>query len=83
MREIDVDFAAWARARQLRLHRAACLVGGDPERAFGELKARAELRLAAGVEQLRQAGVVFDAHARILSSRGAVVSAAASSPSAP
>ncbi|WP_020144830.1 RNA polymerase sigma factor [Terracoccus sp. 273MFTsu3.1] len=33
MREIDVDFAAWARARQLRLHRAACLVGGDPERA--------------------------------------------------
>jgi len=33
MREIDVDFAAWARARQLRLLRAASLVSGDPKRA--------------------------------------------------
>jgi len=33
MREIDADFAAWARARQLRLLRAASLVSGDPRRA--------------------------------------------------
>ena len=33
MREIDADFAAWVRARQLRLLRAAWLVGGDATRA--------------------------------------------------
>ncbi|MGO4361838.1 sigma factor-like helix-turn-helix DNA-binding protein [Terrabacter sp. RAF57] len=33
MRETDADFAAWARARQLRLLRATFLVSGDPKRA--------------------------------------------------
>ncbi|NUQ31954.1 MAG: hypothetical protein HOP99_03900, partial [Dermatophilaceae bacterium] len=33
MREIDADFAAWARARQLRLLRATALVTGDVKRA--------------------------------------------------
>ncbi|GAB3880504.1 sigma factor-like helix-turn-helix DNA-binding protein [Terrabacter terrigena] len=33
MREIDADFAAWARARQLRLLRATWLVDGDHKRA--------------------------------------------------
>lgn len=33
MREIDADFAAWVRARQLRLLRAAALVDGDRKRA--------------------------------------------------
>ncbi|MGO4599453.1 sigma factor-like helix-turn-helix DNA-binding protein [Terrabacter sp. 2RAF25] len=33
MREIDADFAAWVRARQLRLLRAATLVDGEPRRA--------------------------------------------------
>ena len=33
MREIDADFAAWVRARQLRLLRAGALVVGDVQRA--------------------------------------------------
>ncbi|MFM6850466.1 MAG: sigma factor-like helix-turn-helix DNA-binding protein [Terrabacter sp.] len=33
MREIDADFAAWVRARQLRLLRASALVVGDAKRA--------------------------------------------------
>ena len=33
MREIDADFAAWVRARQPRLLRAAALVAGDTRRA--------------------------------------------------
>jgi DNA-directed RNA polymerase specialized sigma24 family protein len=33
MREIDADFAGWARARQLQLLRATFLVSGDPKRA--------------------------------------------------
>ena len=53
MREIDADFAAWARARQLRLLRAAWLVGGDAARAERQVLS-VLTRLAAHWRHLRE-----------------------------
>ncbi|GAB2776439.1 hypothetical protein GCM10027039_42040 [Terrabacter koreensis] len=53
MREIDADFAAWARARQLRLLRAAWLVGGDATRAERQVLS-VLTRLAAHWRHLRE-----------------------------
>ncbi|NUO36155.1 MAG: hypothetical protein HOQ27_13995, partial [Dermatophilaceae bacterium] len=52
MREIDADFAAWARARQLRLLRATALVTGDVKRAE-QLVLRALTSLALHWHHLR------------------------------